>query len=101
MDDPTMDDLAISAHGLSKSYRIYATPLDRALEALTRRPRHREFHALREVGFAVPRGQGFGLIGENGAGKSTLLKVLSGVTVPSSGSYRVDGRVASILELGS
>jgi len=101
MNSSKMEDLAVSAQGLSKTYRVYATPLDRAREALTRRPRHREFHALREVGFQVPRGQGFGLMGENGAGKSTLLKILSGVTVPSSGSFQIAGKVASILELGS
>jgi lipopolysaccharide transport system ATP-binding protein len=97
----SMDELAVSAQGLSKTYRVYATPLDRAREALTRRPRHREFHALRDVGFQVPRGQGFGLMGENGAGKSTLLKILSGVSMPSAGTFQIGGKVASILELGS
>jgi ABC-type polysaccharide/polyol phosphate transport system ATPase subunit len=62
---------------------------------------HREFHALENVTFALPRGEGLALIGENGAGKSTLLKILAGITAPSAGSFSVRGKVASILELGS
>jgi lipopolysaccharide transport system ATP-binding protein len=92
---------AVAAQQLSKVYRVHATPMSRALELLTRRPRHRAFHALDNVSFEVPAGQGFGLIGENGAGKSTLLKILAGITAPSSGKLAVRGKVASILELGS
>lgn len=92
---------AVTAQHLSKVYRVHANPLNRALELVTRRPRHRAFHALDDVTFSVPAGQGFGLIGENGAGKSTLLKILSGITAPSRGELAVRGKVASILELGS
>ena len=92
---------AVTASQLSKVYRVHANPMSRAVELLTRRPRHRAFHALDNVSFEVPAGQGFGLIGENGAGKSTLLKILSGITAPSSGELAVRGKVASILELGS
>jgi len=92
---------AVSAELLSKVYRVHANPMSRAVELLTRRPRHRAFHALDNVSFEVPKGQGFGLIGENGAGKSTLLKILSGITAQSSGKLTVRGKVASILELGS
>jgi ABC-type polysaccharide/polyol phosphate transport system ATPase subunit len=94
-------DSAVSAHGLSKTYRVHANPMSRALELVTRRPRHRAFHALDDVSFEVPAGEGFGLIGENGAGKSTLLKILSGITAPTAGDLAVRGKVASILELGS
>ncbi len=73
---------AVAAQQLSKVYRVHANPMSRALELLTRRPRHRAFHALDNVSFEVPAGQGFGLIGENGAGKSTLLKILAGITAP-------------------
>ena len=96
-----MWDLAVEVENLSKIYRVYSSPWDRLRELLTRRPRHREFRALQEIGFALPRGQGLAILGENGAGKSTLLKILAGVTAPTSGSFRVQGKVASILELGS
>jgi ABC-type polysaccharide/polyol phosphate transport system ATPase subunit len=96
-----MRDLTVQAEGLTKTYRSYATPWDRLLEGVTRRRRHREFHALADVSFALPRGEGLALIGENGAGKSTLLKILAGITSPTSGGFRVSGKIASILELGS
>ncbi|MEO8274989.1 MAG: ABC transporter ATP-binding protein [Thermoanaerobaculia bacterium] len=92
---------AVAVRQLSKTYRVHAHPLGRAVELLTRRPRHRAFHALEDVSFSVPQGEGFGLVGENGAGKSTLLKILSGITAPSSGEVSVRGKIASILELGS
>jgi len=96
-----MADTVVSVQSLSKTYRVFARPLDRLLEALLRRPRHTPFHALRDVSFEVPRGESLGIIGENGAGKSTLLKILAGVTAPSAGSVEVARPVASILELGS
>ncbi|MEO8504752.1 MAG: polysaccharide ABC transporter ATP-binding protein [Acidobacteriota bacterium] len=92
---------AVRAHQLCKSYSVYARPLDRVVELFTRRSRHREFRALDDVSFTLERGEGFGLIGENGAGKSTLLKILAGITAPTAGSAEVQGKVASILELGS
>ena len=92
---------AVEAEGLTKVYRVYASPWDRLREAAFRRPRHREFRALESVSFAIPRGEGLAIVGENGAGKSTLLKILAGITTPSSGGFRVDGKIASILELGS
>ena len=96
-----MSNPIVSARDLSKTYRVYARPIDRLIEGLIRRPRHAPFDALRGIDFEVPKGEGLGIIGENGAGKSTLLKILAGITAPSSGMYRVAGSVASILELGS
>jgi lipopolysaccharide transport system ATP-binding protein len=92
---------AVEAEGLTKVYRAYATPWDRLREVVFRRPRHREFRALEGVSFAIPRGEGLAIVGENGAGKSTLLKILAGITTPSSGGFQVQGKIASILELGS
>ena len=96
-----MSDTAVAVRDLRKTYKVYARPLDRLLEGILRRPRHTPFHALQGVDFELPRGEGFGIIGENGAGKSTLLKILAGITAPTLGEVRLSGSVASILELGS
>jgi lipopolysaccharide transport system ATP-binding protein len=60
-----------------------------------------EFWALNDVSFEIKQGDCVGIVGRNGAGKSTLLKVLSRITEPTSGSIRIKGRVASLLEVGT
>jgi lipopolysaccharide transport system ATP-binding protein len=62
---------------------------------------HGEFWALKNVDFEVEKGDRVGIIGRNGAGKSTLLKLLSRVTSPTTGSIKVRGRIASLLEVGT
>ena len=59
------------------------------------------FWALKDVSFDVPVGQALGIIGRNGAGKSTVLKLLSRVTAPTEGHVEINGRVASLLEVGT
>lgn len=60
-----------------------------------------EFWAVRNVNFTVKHGESVGVIGHNGAGKSTLLKLLSRITRPSEGWARINGRVGSLLEVGT
>jgi ABC-type polysaccharide/polyol phosphate transport system ATPase subunit len=93
--------IAVRAVGLTKHYDLYPRPVDRLLEAITRRSRHTVFPALQDVSFEVERGETIGIVGQNGAGKSTLLKLLCSVTKPSSGTLEAHGNIASILELGT
>lgn len=96
---------AISVAGLGKSYQIdreaRATTLGELLSRRRGAAARREFWALEDVSFEVGRGEALGVIGRNGAGKSTLLKVLSRITRPSKGEVRLNGRVGSLLEVGT
>jgi lipopolysaccharide transport system ATP-binding protein len=66
-----------------------------------RKKRSGHIWSLRDVHFSVRRGEVFGIVGKNGAGKSTLLKLLSKITKPTHGCIRIDGRMASMLEVGT
>lgn len=89
--------------GLGKRYKIYPDSWSRVIEWASggRARRHEEKWALRGVSFEVPRGSSLGVVGANGAGKSTLLKILAGTTLPTTGSFSIEGRLGSLLELGA
>jgi ABC-type polysaccharide/polyol phosphate transport system ATPase subunit len=59
------------------------------------------FTAVRDVSVTVPAGHTLGVIGRNGSGKSTMLKLVAGITKPTSGSVRVNGRISALIELGA
>jgi ABC-type polysaccharide/polyol phosphate transport system ATPase subunit len=98
-----MGDVAVSAHGVSKRFRLYHER-NQSLKAAFmrgRRAKYDEFWALRDVELDIEAGKTFGLIGHNGSGKSTLLKCLAGILVPDAGAISTTGKVSALLELGA
>jgi ABC-type polysaccharide/polyol phosphate transport system ATPase subunit len=98
---------AIALENVSKSYRLWGrgsqfNTLKSALLKLDVKLKpEASVAALKNVSFAVDRGEAFGIVGRNGSGKSTLLKVISGILKPTSGMVRVNGRIAALIELGA
>lgn len=97
------NNIAIKVKNLSKVYHLYDHPQDRLKEALSpfRKSYHHDFYAMNDVSFEIKKGETVGIIGKNGAGKSTLLKMITGVLTPTSGNIKVNGKIASLLELGA
>jgi lipopolysaccharide transport system ATP-binding protein len=95
--------LAIEAVGLGKCYDMFQNPSDRLKQLMWGRLKNysRPFWALQDVNLQIGHGEVVGLIGRNGAGKSTLLQMLCGTLPHTSGSLKVNGRVAALLELGA
>ena len=87
--------------GLTKSFALYAQPIDRLKEALFKKHHHTTHKALSDVTFNLHAGESLGIIGRNGAGKSTLLKLLTGVLDADGGRIERQGRLAGLLELGT
>ena len=118
-----MSDLAISVENISKVYRLGEIDRSQFVKDVRRwitgrfNPEHAFgdpeteaeqepkasdlFYALKDVSFEIQKGETVGIIGSNGAGKSTLLKLISRITSPSSGSIKVNGRIGSLLEVGT
>ena len=93
--------VAIRVKGLTKKYKLYQKRSERLANVLGKEKNIKEFYALKGVSFEINKGECVGIIGHNGAGKSTLLKLLTGVAFPTSGEIEINGRLASMLELGS
>jgi len=119
-----MSDIAIRIEEVSKMYRLGAVgsgSLVQDVNSMIARVRGKEdpyqkigqtndrsskgdsdyVWSLKDISFDVRKGDAVGIIGKNGAGKSTLLKILSRVTAPTTGSIKIKGRIASLLEVGT
>lgn len=96
-----MRDFMVKAEGLLKEYHIYDNPMERLKELFLKTRKHKVFRAFGPLDIEIRRGETLGIIGENGAGKSTFLKLSAGVIEPSAGTITVNGKVSSILELGT
>lgn len=98
-----MSDIAIKIEHLTKVYKIFDKATDRVREALNPFGKRysKDFYALNDLNIEIKKGETVGIIGKNGAGKSTLLKIITGVLTPTSGNIQVNGRIASLLELGA
>lgn len=100
------DNVAIKLQGVSKKYTI-GKEKDGSLRGTLgnifakKSTKTDEFWALKDVSFEVQKGDVVGIIGRNGAGKSTLLKILSQITRPTDGKIEINGRIASLLEVGT
>jgi len=99
---------AIELVNVSKIYRRYGGRQFSTLKsALLQRSILRDlqpsetFPALTDVSLSVPKGSTFGVMGRNGSGKSTALKLVAGITKPTSGQVRVQGRISALIELGA
>jgi ABC-type polysaccharide/polyol phosphate transport system ATPase subunit len=94
---------AVVVDGVSKTFTIpreqVHTLKERVLHPL-RRSGHERFEALRDVSFAVPHGEFFGVVGRNGSGKSTLLKCMAGIYGVDAGGIYMNGRLSTFIELG-
>jgi len=97
------DGHAIEVRNVKKKFRVYFdkghTLKEKALFLLRRKYEERE--VLKDISFAVKKGEAVGLIGSNGCGKSTTLKLLTRIMYPDAGTVEMAGRVSSLLELGA
>jgi lipopolysaccharide transport system ATP-binding protein len=93
--------LGEQGHGAQLLSEVLTGAGRRLLRRQSGRSRKQWFDALDDVSFSVPAGEPLGIVGANGAGKTTLLKLISRITRPSSGRIRLNGRVGSLLEVGT
>lgn len=95
-----IDEKAIVIKGLNKEYYKKISLKSKFLEKLNPKANTESFFALKDINLEINKGEIIGIIGPNGSGKSTLLKILAEVTPPTSGEIEINGKVASILEIG-
>ena len=95
----------IKVNNVSVRYKLYYDRISSIKEyiisIIKNKIQYEEFWALKNISFKIKKGEVYGILGRNGAGKSTLLKVISKILKPTTGSVRIDGSIAPLLELGS
>jgi lipopolysaccharide transport system ATP-binding protein len=92
------------SHDADARYQTMRDSITHFSRSITRKQKKEPaetFWALSDISFSIEKGERVGIIGRNGAGKSTLLKILSRITPPSSGTLMLEGRVASLMEVGT
>ena len=95
-------EVVIKITNLVKEYKMFDRKKDRLLEAIIPNfERHHTFRAMDNLNLEVKKGEVLGILGKNGAGKSTLLKMITGVVFPTSGNIEINGKISSLLELGT
>ena len=96
-----MSEPMITFKHVTKKYKLFKNDRARFLSLFSNRVRYKENKAVDDISFDIHKGEGVALIGKNGAGKSTLLKMITGVSFPSEGDIKVNGRVSALLELAA
>ena len=95
-------DCVVKITDLVKEYKMFERKKDRLLETiLPKYQKHSVFRAMDNLNLELHKGEILGILGRNGAGKSTLLKMITGVVVPTSGKIEINGKISSLLELGT
>ena len=94
---------AISIDNVSKKFVLRPDRASSIKEAFLRRGggESKDFWALRDISFDIPKGSFYGIIGHNGSGKSTLLRLAAGIHEPTTGTITANGQISALLELGS
>lgn len=96
------NEVVIKITDLVKEYKMYSRKKDRLLEAIIPGyQKHTKFRAMDNLNLEIRKGEVLGILGKNGAGKSTLLKMITGVVSPTSGKIDINGKISSLLELGT
>ena len=98
------DNIVINVENVSKKFKLYTDRPMSLKEKIVKRVKkntYKEFYALNDVSFKVKKGSTVGLIGKNGSGKSTLLKMINRTMFPDKGKISINGKIASLIELGA
>ncbi|MBQ7258219.1 MAG: ABC transporter ATP-binding protein [Abditibacteriota bacterium] len=93
---------AIKLENINKDFiKNQTAPTLKQLLLSFKRPKKEFMHGLTDINLTVEKGESVSIVGTNGSGKSTLLRIICGVYIPTSGKVTVDGRMSTMLELGS